>query len=233
MPYSDIARDCLLKEGFPLDRIIKTGSPIFEVIQHFRAQIEKSDVLSRLKLQKNSYFVVSTHREENVDNPARLNMIFNTLNAVADGYGLPIIFSTHPRTAKRIEGGDFNIHPNITLMKPLGFLDYNALQMSSLAVLSDSGTISEEASILRFRALNLRETHERHEAMEEGTVMMTGISSERVLQCLEVLLSDEFKDRRSGLVADYSQPDVSDKVVKIIFSYVSYVNRVVWGVSEC
>jgi UDP-N-acetylglucosamine 2-epimerase (non-hydrolysing) len=229
LPYSDIAREYLLREGLPPDRIIKTGSPMFEVLTKCSERMQNSSVLSELNLTKGQYYVVSIHREENVDSSDNLGSLSTTLNIIAEKYSLPIIVSTHPRTRKRIEAGEIKFHPLIKLHKPLGFIDYNALQISSKAVLSDSGTISEESSILGFPALNLREAHERPEAMEEAVVMMTGTSSDRIIQCLETVLDMwENGKYRSRLVDDYSMPDVSDKIVKIILSYTDYVKRVVW-----
>jgi UDP-N-acetylglucosamine 2-epimerase (non-hydrolysing) len=229
MPYSDIAREYLLREGLPPDRIIKTGSPMFEVLHYFLQKIKASRVLESLKLDAGKYFVVSTHREENVDNPAHLRAIFGSLNAIANQYGQPIIVSTHPRTRNRLEELKFEMNPLIQLQKPLGFLDYNALQLKARAVLSDSGTISEESSILGFPALNIRQAHERPEAMEEAVVMMTGLSETRIVQALEILLTQKSAGPEdSRTVADYSMPNVSDKVVRIIQSYTDYINRVVW-----
>ena len=230
LPYSDIAREYLLREGLPADRIIKTGSPMFEVLQHFREKILSSRVLAQFNLVPRQYFVVSLHREENVDDPQNLLALMGTLNTIAEQHKLPVIVSTHPRTRKRIEAGEIQFHPLVQLQKPLGFLDYNALQMNAKAVLSDSGTISEESSILGFPALNLRQAHERPEAMEEAAVMMTGTSPERILQCLQVLLWEDVKpSEQRRHVADYSMPNVSDKVVKIIMSYTDYIKRVVWS----
>jgi UDP-N-acetylglucosamine 2-epimerase (non-hydrolysing) len=228
MPYSDIAREYLLREGLPPDRIIKTGSPMFEVIAHCKEKILGSDVLKKMNLERGKYFLVSTHREENVDSPEKLRVIFNTLAKISGRYSLPVLVSTHPRTRKRIEQAGLQVHESITLVKPLGYIDYNALQMSATAVISDSGTISEESNILGFPALNIREAHERPEAMEESGVIMTGISEDRIIQCLSLLIDhDGRKVGRS--VQDYVCPDVSEKVVKIIHSYVDYVNRVVWS----
>ncbi|MEI8024972.1 MAG: UDP-N-acetylglucosamine 2-epimerase (non-hydrolyzing) [Pseudomonadota bacterium] len=230
LPYSDIAREYLLREGIPPDRIIKTGSPMFEVLSYFKPKILQSDVLSCLGVTKDNYFLVSTHREENVDNLENLKSIFSTLNSVAEIYGLPVIVSTHPRTRKRIEAEEIQMHRNINLHKPLGFMDYVNLQLNAKVVFSDSGTISEEANILGFKALNIRQAHERPEAMEEGVVMMPGVNSARILQCLEALLLEtntQFSDSRP--VFDYHMPNVSDKVVKIILSYTDYINRVVWS----
>lgn len=230
LTYSDIAREYLLREGLPADRIIKTGSPMFEVLTKFKAKIEKSDVLKQLKLKKHEYFVVSSHREENINNPDNFNGLMDSLNQIAEKFKFPIIVSTHPRTRAMLESKKVKSHKLIQFMKPLGFSDYNALQMNSYAVLSDSGTISEESSILNFWALNIRDAHERPEAMEEASVMMTGMNSERILQALETLNGQEREGIRNFReVQDYSMPNVSEKVVRIILSYVDYVNRVVWG----
>jgi len=229
LTYSTIARDYLLREGLPPDQVIKTGSPMFEVLTHYRDGIAASDVLSRLGLEEQGYFVVSAHREENIESPRTFGKLVAILNAVAEDHGLPVIVSTHPRTQKRIDAEGVQFHAGIRLLKPLGFLDYVRLQSSARAVLSDSGTINEESSILNFPALNLREAHERPEGMEEGAVMMTGLSLDRVRQGLAVLQSQPRGDERSlRLVADYSMPNVSDKVVRIIHSYTDYVKRVVW-----
>jgi UDP-N-acetylglucosamine 2-epimerase (non-hydrolysing) len=227
LTYSDIAREYLLKEGFPSDRIIKTGSPMFEVINSRIEDIEKSDVLERLNLKEGQYFVVSAHREENINSEKNFLNLVDSLNSIADKYELPIIVSTHPRTRKMIESKEIKFNSLISLMKPLGFNDYVKLQTKSKAVLSDSGTISEESSILGFKALNLREAHERPEAMEEASVMMVGLTEKRILQGLEILETQEKDILRR--VADYSMPNVSDKVLRIILSYTDYVNRVVWG----
>ena len=227
MTYSDIAREYLLREGLPADRIIKTGSPMFEVINSRKADIEKSDVLERLNLDAGQYFVVSAHREENISSQENFLDLIDSLNSVADKYQLPLIFSTHPRTKKMMDAKGVSLHPLIQVMKPLGFNDYVKLQTKAKAVLSDSGTISEESSILKFKALNIRQAHERPEAMEEAAVMMVGLKKERVLQGLEVLETQETDALR--LVADYSMPNVSDKVLRIILSYTDYINRVVWG----
>ncbi|MGI2180126.1 non-hydrolyzing UDP-N-acetylglucosamine 2-epimerase [Shewanella frigidimarina] len=229
MTYSTIARDYLIAEGIPADRVIKTGSPMFEVLHHYMPQIDASDVLLRLGLQKGHFFIVSAHREENVDSPKQLAKLAETLNTVAEHYGLPIIVSTHPRTRNRIESQGLEFHPNIQLLKPLGFHDYNHLQKSAKAALSDSGTINEESSIMNFPALNLREAHERPEGMEEASVMMVGLCVERVMQGLHILESQPSgSDRLLRQVYDYSMPNVSDKVVRILHSYTDYVKRVVW-----
>jgi len=229
LTYSSIARDYLLSEGLPPDFVIKTGSPMFEVLQHYRSKIDASDILARLGLKEQSFFMVSAHREENVDSDATFAKLVTVLNAVADTYQLPVVVSTHPRTQKRIDATGSQFHPKVVLMKPLGLSDYVHLQMKARAVLSDSGTINEESSILNFRALNIREAHERPEGMEEAAVMMVGLSVERVLQGLEILASQLIgKDRTLRLVEDYSVPNVSEKVVRIILSYTDYVNRVVW-----
>lgn len=260
MPYSSIAREYLLREGLPADRIIKTGSPMFEVLTHYMPKIQASDVLQRLNLEKGKYFVVSAHREENINNPKNFSGLIDSLNLIAEKYGFPIIVSTHPRTRKKLEelqGQDksiktkdksevledksiktkdkseqdgYALHPLIEWQKPLGFSDYNALQINAFAVLSDSGTISEESSIMNFRALNIREAHERPEAMEEASVMMVGLNPERIMQGLVQLQYQETGEERSfWFVDDYSMPNVSDKVVRIILSYTDYVKRVVWS----
>ncbi|CAB3931272.1 non-hydrolyzing UDP-N-acetylglucosamine 2-epimerase [Achromobacter insolitus] len=229
LTYSDIAREYLLREGLPADRIIKTGSPMFEVLNHYRDGIEASDVLDRLGLTPGQFFVVSAHREENVDSDHNFAKLVNLLNTVASTYGLPVIVSTHPRTQKRVDALGAKFHDNVRLLKPLGFKDYNKLQVSSRAVLSDSGTITEESSILNFPALNIREAHERPEGMEEASVMMVGLESDRALQALELLArQSRGAERDFRLVADYGMPNVSEKVVRIIHSYTDYVNRVVW-----
>ncbi len=226
LPYSAIARDYLLAEGLPPDRIIKTGSPMLEVLTHYRPGIEASDAVSRLGLQPHRYFLVSAHREENIDSDRQIGRLVEVLAGVAEAYDEPILVSTHPRTRKRIEALGLAFDPRVQLLKPFGFFDYNALQLKARAVLSDSGTISEESSILGFPALNLREAHERPEAMEEAAVMMTGLSPERVLQGLAVL--EQQAGRHVRLPADYAVPDVSQKVVRIILSYTDYVRRNVW-----
>jgi UDP-N-acetylglucosamine 2-epimerase (non-hydrolysing) len=230
MTYSDIAREYLLREGLPADRIIKTGSPMFEVLNHYLPEIESSDVLSRLKLEKYKYFVVSAHREENINSEKNFNGLMDSLNLIAEKYGYPIIVSTHPRTRNMIEAKKVEMRPEVQFLKPLGFNDYNALQMDSFAVLSDSGTISEESSILNFPALNIRDAHERPEAMEEASVMMVGMNSERIMQGLAQLKTQKRGEERTlRRVVDYSMPNVSDKVVRIIISYVDYIKRVVWS----
>lgn len=230
LTYSDIAREYLLKEGLPADRIIKTGSPMFEVLNHYLSEIENSDVLRRLHLEEGKYFVVSSHREENINSEKNFNGLINSLNQIAERYQYPIIVSTHPRTRKMIEAKNVEVRSEIQFLKPLGFNDYNALQMKSFAVLSDSGTISEESSILNFPALNIRDAHERPEAMEEASVMMVGMNTERIMQGLTQLKSQKRGGARSfRRVADYSMPNVSDKVVRIIISYVDYIKRVVWS----
>jgi UDP-N-acetylglucosamine 2-epimerase (non-hydrolysing) len=229
LTYSDIAREYLLREGLPADRIIKTGSPMFEVLSHYSPSIEASDILSRLDLKEQQYFVVSCHREENVNSNEKFNSFIETLNLISDRYGFPIIVSTHPRTRKMLESKNLAVRDNIQFLKPMGFNDYNALQMRSFAVLSDSGTISEESSILNFPALNIREAHERPEAMEEAAVMMVGFNRDRIMQGLEQLASMNRKERVFRRVADYSMPNVSEKMVRIIISYVDYIKRTVWS----
>lgn len=229
LTYSTIARDYLLAEGLPADQVIKTGSPMFEVLHHYKAKIEASDVLERLGLKEHQYFIVSAHREENINSDKNFLDLVEMLNAVAKKYQYPVIVSTHPRTRKRIEELNIEFHPLIQLLKPLGFSDYNKLQLSAKATLSDSGTINEESSILNFPALNLRQAHERPEGMEEAAVMMVGLTAERILQGLEILdHQPRGEDRLLRLVADYSMPNVSEKVARIILSYTDYVNRVVW-----
>ncbi|HVT37478.1 MAG TPA: UDP-N-acetylglucosamine 2-epimerase (non-hydrolyzing) [Gemmatimonadaceae bacterium] len=229
LTYSAIARDYLLREGLPPDLVIKTGSPMFEVLTHYRPSIDQSVVLARLGLEAERYFVVSAHREENVDGARAFGKLVQVLNAVAEENGLPLVVSTHPRTMKRIEATATRFHANVRLLKPLGFLDYVKLQLSARAVLSDSGTINEESSILNFPALNLREAHERPEGMEEAAVMMTGLEVDRVRQGLAILEHQpRGAERGMRLVGDYGVPNVSDKVVRIIHSYTDYVKRVVW-----
>ena len=228
LTYSDIAREYLLNEGFPPDRVIKTGSPIFEVIKKHRKKIDSSTILRNLKLGEGKYFLVSAHREENINSPNFMK-IFEALDRIAENYKLPIIISTHPRTRKKIDQAGIKLNPLITLLKPLGFHDYNHLQKHSCAVISDSGTISEESSIMNFQALNLRETHERPEAMEEASVMMVGLNSERILQALAILIERNREGGRAVYpVADYSSPNVSEKVLRIIISYTDYIKRKVW-----
>ncbi len=233
LTYSTIARDYLLREGLPSDLVIKTGSPMFEVLTHYRPRIEASDVLVRLGLDEESYFVVSAHREENIESPQAFTKLVAVINAIAEDHKLPVIVSTHPRTQKRIDATGVGFHPQVSLLKPLGFHDYVKLQLCARAVLSDSGTINEESSILNFPALNLREAHERPEGMEEAAVMMVGLEVERVRQGLAILTTQSRGDERTdphGIrqVSDYSVPNVSDKVLRIIHSYTDYVNRVVW-----
>lgn len=227
LTYSDIAREYLLAEGLPADQIIKTGSPMYEVLQGKIDDIQSADSYKKFDLEKNKYFVVSAHREENIDSDTNFYNLVESLNAVAEKYQMPVIVSTHPRTRKRIEELDIQFNEYIQLMKPMGFTDYNNLQLNSRAVLSDSGTISEESSIMGFKALNIREAHERPEAMEEASVMMVGLNKERIIQGLEVLETQEKDSLR--LVSDYSMPNVSDKVLRIVISYTDYVNRVVWS----
>ena len=230
LTYSDIAREYLLREGLPADRIIKTGSPMFEVLNHYMPKIEASDVLSRLNLEKGKYFVVSAHREENINSEKNFTGLITSLNVIAEKYNYPIIVSTHPRTRKMIEAKAVHVNSLVQFLKPLGFIDYNALQINSFAVLSDSGTISEESSTMNFRALNIRDAHERPEAMEEASVMMVGLNPERILQGLVQLQYQETGDQRSFRpVRDYSMPNVSDKVVRIILSYTDYIKRTVWS----
>jgi len=229
MTYSDIAREYLLREGLPPDRIIKTGSPMFEVLNHYADKIEQSDVLKRLDLTANNYFVVSAHREENVDSEQNFSNLAQSLNQIAEVYSLPIIFSAHPRTRNRIESAGIKFNELIRLMKPLAFTEFVHLQKNARATLSDSGTITEESSILNFPALNIREAHERPEGMEEASVMMTGLAPNRIMQGLEILQSQpRGTERLLRPVADYSMPNVSEKVCRIILGYTDYVNRVVW-----
>jgi UDP-N-acetylglucosamine 2-epimerase (non-hydrolysing) len=227
LTYSDIAREYLLREGLLPDRIIKTGSPMFEVLSFYRNKIDNSDILQKLNLTKNKYILVSAHREENINNVINFNNLFDSLNNLNIKYNLPIIFSTHPRTRNKINEHNLTLNKNIQFLNPLGFIDYNFLQLNSFVVLSDSGTISEESSILGFDALNIREAHERPEAMEEASVMMVGLSYERILQGILHLKSDN-QNSTSRLVSDYSMPNVSDKIVKIIISYTDYINKNVW-----
>ena len=230
LTYSDIAREYLLREGFAPDRIIKTGSPIFEVLNHYLPQIEASEVLNKLNLEEGKFFVVSSHREENINSEKNFRGLMTSLNAIAEKYQYPIIVSTHPRTQNMIDKMQIEMRPEIQFLKPLGFHDYNALQKRAYAVLSDSGTISEESSILNFRALNIRQAHERPEAMEEASVMMVGLSPERILQGLAQVLQQKVgAERNFRLVSDYSMPNVSEKVVRIIISYTDYIIRTVWS----
>ncbi|MBT9540112.1 non-hydrolyzing UDP-N-acetylglucosamine 2-epimerase [Thiobacillus sp.] len=228
MPYSTIARDYLLREGIPPDRVVKTGSPMHEVIHHYLPLIEASTVLTRLGVEPEQYFVVSCHREENVDSDRNLGQLVEVLNGLAEQYGLRIIMSTHPRTRNRLTASGAQLSPLVELMKPLGLPDYIQLQRNARAVLSDSGTITEEASILNFPALNIREAHERPEGMEEGTVMMTGLSLTRISQALDILADQPRSQRLILPVQDYAVENVSDKVLRIILSYTDYVKRVVW-----
>lgn len=233
LTYSTIARDYLLREGLPPDLVIKTGSPMFEVLTHYRPRIDESDILARLDLREGEYFVVSAHREENIESEQTFTKLVAVINAVAADHGLPVVVSTHPRTQKRIDATGAVFHPSVRLLKPLGFHDYVKLQLSARASLSDSGTINEESSILNFPALNLREAHERPEGMEEAAVMMVGLEVERVRQALAILANQPRGLDRAGLcamrqVADYSMPNVSEKVLRIIHSYTDYVSRVVW-----
>jgi UDP-N-acetylglucosamine 2-epimerase (non-hydrolysing) len=229
LTYSTIARDYLLREGLPPDQVIKTGSPMFEVLHHYLPQIQASDAVARLGLTAGQYFVVSAHREENIESEKSFTKLVAVLNSVAEDHGLPVIVSTHPRTQKRVDATGAKFHPLVRLMKPLGFHDYVNLQMNAKAVLSDSGTINEESSILNFPALNLREAHERPEGMEEAAVMMVGLEVERVRQALAIVFTQaRGAERDLRLVADYSMPNVSDKVVRIVHSYTDYIKRVVW-----
>jgi UDP-N-acetyl-L-fucosamine synthase len=232
LPYSDISREYLLREGLPADRIIKTGSPMYEVLNYYKRKIENSSVLKNLSLEKNKYFVISAHREENISSQ-NFNKFLDILNFLAKDYNFPIIVSTHPRTQKEINSkGSLSFNENIRFLKPLGFSDYNNLQLNSFAVLSDSGTISEESSIMNFPALNIRETHERPEAMEEASVMMVGFNYDRIIQALKVIKFQKRNEERNfSLVKDYSNVNVSDKVLRIILSYTDYINRTVW--SKC
>ena len=230
LTYSDIAREYLLREGLPADRIIKTGSPMFEVLNHYLPEINASDILNKLSLEENKYFVVSAHREENINSEKNFRGLMDSLNGIAEKYGYPIIVSTHPRTRNMIDSKKIEMRPEVQFLKPMGFNDYNALQMKSFAVLSDSGTISEESSTLNFPALNIRDAHERPEAMEEASVMMVGLNPERIMQGLVQLQTQKRgSERNFRPVADYSMPNVSEKMVRIILSYTDYVKRVVWS----
>jgi UDP-N-acetylglucosamine 2-epimerase (non-hydrolysing) len=229
LTYSSIAREYLLREGLPADRIIKTGSPMFEVITHYLPKIISSDILQRLELEKDKFFIVSAHREENINNEKNFNNLITVLNLISEKYGIPIIVSTHPRTCKMLKEKDVQVNKLIRWIKPLGFIDYNALQLNAYAVLSDSGTISEESSIMNFRALNIREAHERPEAMEEASVMLVGLDPERILQGLVQLQYQNTGEHRNfKLVADYSIPNVSEKITRIILGYTDYIKRTVW-----
>jgi UDP-N-acetylglucosamine 2-epimerase (non-hydrolysing) len=229
LTYSSIAREYLLREGLPPEMVIKTGSPMNEVLSHYRAGIDASDILARLGLVKEQFFVVSAHREENVDSERNFSKLVNVLNALAEQYEMPVIVSTHPRTQKRIDAAEAKFHEQVRLLKPLGFKEFNKLQINAKAVLSDSGTITEESSIMNFPALNIREAHERPEGMEEASVMMVGLETNRVMQALAILETQpRGVERGLRQVADYSMPNVSDKVVRLIHSYTDYVNRVIW-----
>jgi UDP-N-acetylglucosamine 2-epimerase len=229
MPYSDISREYLLREGIAADRIVKTGSPMFEVLTHYRPKIDKSDALQRLGLKRYGYFVVSSHREENIDSPRHFAKLVSVLNGLAERFELPVIVSTHPRTRKRIEAEGVALRAEVRLLKPLSFCDYVHLEMNAKATLSDSGTITEESSILNFPALNIREAHERPEGMEEGSVVLTGFNLDRVVEGLRLLESQgRGEERTLNVVQDYNVPNVSEKVVRIILSYRDYVNRSVW-----
>lgn len=229
LTYSDIAREYLLAEGLRPDRIIKTGSPMFEVLTQYLPKIKASEIMDTLKLERGKYFVVSAHREENISNEKNFFSLVEILNNIADKFGYPVIVSCHPRTRNMIEKKGVEFHKLVRLMKPMSLSDYNSLQMNANAVLSDSGTISEESSILNFRALNIRDAHERPEAMEEASVMMVGMNPERVMQALVELQNQNLEERNFRKVADYSMPNVSDKVVRIILSYTDYIKRVVWS----
>lgn len=229
MPYSQISRDYLLREGIPPDRVIKTGSPMYEVLNYYLPKILQSDILQRLGLDENGYFLISTHREENIDSQEQFTKLFQVLNRLAETYNIPVVVSTHPRTRKKIEATDVTVDSRVKFLKPFGFFDYNHLQMNARVVLSDSGTISEESSILNFPAINLRNAHERPEGMEEAVVMMTGLEWRRVENAIDVLETQPRGEQRLfPMVADYEVPNVSEKVVRIILSYTDYVNRVIW-----
>jgi UDP-N-acetylglucosamine 2-epimerase (non-hydrolysing) len=229
MPYSDIAREYLLREGIPADRVIKTGSPMFEVLTHYRPKIDRSDVLERLDLKPGEYFVVSCHREENVDNDKNFDGLAAILNQLATEFGQPIILSAHPRTRNKLESRGIRLDGLVRVMKPFGFTDYVRMELDARLVLSDSGTITEEASVLNFPALNIRESHERPEGMEECPVIMCGLDPDRAMEAAGLAMSQpRGEERRFRQVSDYAMPNVSDKVVRIILSYISYVNRVVW-----
>ena len=229
LPYSSISREYLLREGLPPDHVIKTGSPMYEVLHHYLPKIDKSDILRRLELKNHDYFVVSSHREENIDFPEQFAKLVNMLNAIAEHYGKRIIVSTHPRTRKKIEAMGVTLRSEVELLKPFGLCDYVHLEMHARATLSDSGTVTEESSILNFPALNIRNAHERPEGMEEGAVMMTGLELDRVMEGLRILKTQgRGKARTLKIVSDYNVPNVSEKVVRIILSYTNYINRVVW-----
>ena len=229
LTYSSIARDCLLREGMPIDQVIKTGSPMLEVLRYYMPKILSSNVLNRLSLKKHNYFLMSTHREENIDSEKRFGNLITIMNSLAEEYGLPVIVSTHPRTQKRINSSNISFNSNVRLMKPLGFYDYIKLQMNAKTVLSDSGSITEESSILDFPALNIRETQERHEGMEEASVMMVGLDIKKIILSLKILESQsKNKDRLLKIVDDYDVTNVSEKVLRIIHSHTDYVNRNVW-----
>jgi UDP-N-acetylglucosamine 2-epimerase len=229
LTYSDIAREYLLREGLQSDRIIKTGSPMFEVLNYFKSKIQASNILQKFQLEENKYFLVSAHREENINSEKNFDRLFFTLNKIAEQYGYPIIVSTHPRTRNKIEENKIHLNSLIKLEKPFGLIDYISLQCHAKTVLSDSGTITEESSILNFPALNIREAHERPEGMEEASVMMVGLNSDRILQGLQLLDAEDHSTRKYRLVSDYSMPNVSDKVVRIILSYTDYIKRVVYN----
>ena len=228
LTYSDISRGYLLREGLPPDQVIKTGSPMFEILSHYTVQIQKSKILQELNLKENNYFLVSAHREENINNTSNFSNLIESLNALAEEYTFPVIVSTHPRTKKQIEVLNLKTHPLIQFLPPQGFLAYNKLQINSFVVLSDSGTISEESSILNFKALNIRESHERPEAMEETSVMMVGLNKKRILQAIEVVRFQDMKKRNFLRVSDYSRPNVSLKIERILLSYIDYINSKVW-----
>ncbi|MDC1010453.1 UDP-N-acetylglucosamine 2-epimerase (non-hydrolyzing) [Flavobacteriaceae bacterium] len=229
LTYSDISREYLIREGLPGDRIIKLGSPMFEVLNFYNSKILKSTILNKLSLKKDKYFLVSTHREENISEPYKFKSLIESLNQLAINYKMPIVVSTHPRTRNKLNEQSIKTNSLIQFIDPLGFTDYNNLQINAFLVLSDSGTISEESSILNFRALNIRESHERPEAMEEASVMMVGLDFDNILRGVEeVIMQDTSKKRNFHIVSDYSSPNVSSKVVRIILSYTSYINRVVW-----
>jgi UDP-N-acetylglucosamine 2-epimerase (non-hydrolysing) len=229
LTYSSIARDCLLREGLPIDQVIKTGSPLQEVLNFYMPKIQKSDILNMLSIKENDYFLVSAHREENIDNDKSFKRLIEILNTLGEEYGLPVIVSTHPRTQKKIDKENISFHPNVRLIKPLGFYDYIKLQIHSRTVLSDSGTITEESSILNFPALNIRETHERHEGMEEASVMLVGLDIDNIKMGFKILENQiKNNNRLLKVVDDYNVTNVSEKILRIIYSYTDYINRVVW-----